>query len=153
MASGRRDATMRRERARAQSVRGECNDLRVRPSVRVRPRSLDKERKNCGRERGYLPRSSGARGWQSQKRLGWRWGSTRGTTGSAEGRTGPSLPSVVPRMMQRSIIAWMTPEEAEGVTKAPEQEVFGASESILSSKTLKEGGSMSNPLLTAPGGA
>ena len=60
---------------------------------------------------------------------------------------------MVPRMMQRSIIAWMTPEEAEGVTKAPEQEVFGASESILSSKTLKEGGSMSNPLLTAPGGA
>ena len=46
----------------------------------------------------------------------------------------------------------MTPEEEEGVTKAPEQEVFGASESILSSKTLKEEGSMSNPLLTGRSG-
>ena len=32
----------------------------------------------------------------------------------------------------------MTPEEAEGVTKALEQEVFGASESRCASKTLKE---------------
>jgi len=55
-------------------------------------------------------------------------------------------------MMQRSIIAWMTPEEEEGVTKAPEQEVFGASESRCASKTLKEGGSMSNPLLTERSG-
>jgi len=55
-------------------------------------------------------------------------------------------------MMQRSIIAWMTPEEEEGVTKAPEQEVFGASESRCASKTLKEGGSMSNPLLTGRSG-
>ena len=87
MASGRRDDA---ERARAQSVRGECNDLRVRPSVR--PRSLDKERKNCGREVIYLDQVEHEDG---KVRSGWDGGGAAPEERRGRLRVGLDLPSQV----------------------------------------------------------